>query len=456
MASFIRDNFMLRSVTAQHLFNLYGAAPIVDFHCHLLPKEIADDYTSRSITEMMLGADHYKWRAMRLYGIEEEYITGKADDREKFRKFAEMMPMAIGSPLYHWTHLELLRYFGINECLSKDSADEIFDECNRQIQNGNFSARSLMRRSNVKAVCTTDDPLDSLEYHKAIREDGFEIKVLPAFRPDNALNIEMAPFEEYVQKAGAKTFDEFVAKLVERLDFFVENGCVATDTGMQYVPFKAGNASAVFEKRMNGGKLTKDEIDIYKTQLLYRLGKEYAKRNLVMQLHIGPMRNNNTAMFERIGKDAGFDSVYGGEQLAWPLSRLLDSLEYEDMLPKTVLYTLDPKDYTVLGTMLGNFAKAPVKGKLQLGSAWWFCDRADGMEEQLRLYAGLSVLGTFIGMLTDSRSFLSYTRHEYFRRIFCNYVGDMVDHGEYPNDEKFLEALANGVFYENAKEYFGL
>ena len=403
----INDNFLLNNQVAIKLYNDFAKdMPIIDYHCNLLSRMIAEDYHFRNAYDLFLGGDHYKWRQMRTMGIDEEYITGDADEYEKWFGFARTMPNLIGNPLYHWTSLELKRYFGIDTPLNPDTAKEIWDKVNEKLGDDSFSAKSLIRRSNVDVICTTDNPYDDLEYHKKLKD--FETKVLPTFRPD---------------------LTDIKCDIVDRIDYFHDNGCRLSDHSI-------------------------DELNDVVIEKLVFLGEEYAKRGWVMQLHIGAMRNNNTRMFNSLGADTGFDSI-NDFQIAEGISRLLDALDSKDMLPKTILYCLNTKDNYVLGTMLGNFQRGPDKGKIQFGSGWWFNDNKDGMETQLKAFANLGTLGTFIGMLTDSRSFVSYTRHEYFRRILCNMLGTWVEYGEYPRDYKSLEEIVKGICYNNARTYFG-
>ncbi len=402
----IHDNFMLKNKTAKELYYDFAEGlPIIDYHCHLSPQMIAEDHRFKNAYELFLGGDHYKWRQMRSNGIAEEYITGDGDEFEKWMGFARTMPLLIGNPLYHWTALELKRYFDIDTPLTADTAKEIWDICNEKLQDPSFSAKNLIRRSNVETICTTDDPYDDLQYHKALKD--FETKVLPTFRPN---------------------FTTIGDDIVDRMDYFHENGCRLSDHSI-------------------------DEFSDEIIEKLVFLGEEYAKRGWTMQLHIGAMRNNNTRMFNKLGADVGFDSVNDFE-VARPLSRLLDALDKKDALPKTILYTLNPKDNYVLGTMLGNFQQGPTAGKIQFGSGWWFNDNRDGMQEQMKALANLGLLGKFVGMLTDSRSFVSYPRHEYFRRILCNLLGTWVEEGEYPDDRKALKEIVEGICYKNAKDYF--
>ena len=407
--SFINDDFMLKTKTAKELYEHVKDLPIIDYHCHISPKMIAENYQFKNAFELFLGGDHYKWRQMRTNGIDERYITGDADDFEKWMAFAKTMPLLIGNPLYHWTHLELKRYFDIDETLNENTAKAIWDKINACLATEEYRVQGLIKMSNVETICTTDAPYDTLEYHRAIKAiDGFDTKVIPAFRPD---------------------LSKINSDFPERLDFFHENGCRLSDHAV-------------------------DSMDDETTEKLIYLGEEYAKRGWVWQLHIGALRNNNTRMFEKLGPDTGFDSV-NDFQIAEGLSRILNGLDKKDMLPKTILYTLNPKDNYVLGTMLGNFQGGGVAGKIQFGSGWWFNDQRDGMESQMRALANLGMIARFVGMLTDSRSFVSYTRHEYFRRIMCNLLGKWVEDGEYPADMETLKKIAADISYYNAKGYFG-
>lgn len=454
MKTVINDNFLLRTETAKHLYHDYAEKmPIIDYHCHLDPKWIAEDHRFSDIGELMLAGDHYKWRAMRSHGVEEKRVTGDASWREKFRAFADTVAYAIGNPLYHWTHLELTRYFGIDEPLTADSADRIFDTCSALLQKDGYSAKGLIERSGVKVVCTTDDPLDTLEYHKQIRESGFSVKVLPTFRPDKAVNIHKETFLPYIKRTGAKTYAELLAFLSEKMDFFAANGCRLSDHGLDFIPFAKGDAAAIFDKALAGGVVTAEEAQVYMTDLLLFCAREYSKRGWCMQIHTNALRNNNGPMYRKLGPDTGYDSI-ADVPAAANLSKLLDALEETDSLPKTILYSLNPNDLYSLGTLMGCFQKAPYRSKIQLGSAWWFNDQKDGMEAQLRALGNLGVLGDFVGMLTDSRSFISYPRHEYFRRILCNLIGDWVENNEYPADEQTLRAIVEGICFRNAEAYF--
>lgn len=449
---FINDDFMLTNKVGKKLYHDFAEnLPIIDYHCHLVPKMIADDYKFKNAYDLFLGGDHYKWRQMRSFGIDEEYITGTADEYEKWLGFAKTVPCLIGNPLYHWTHLELKRYFGIDEPLSEKTAEDIWNKCNEMLKDSSFSAQSLIKRSDVEVICTTDDPADDLKYHKALKD--FSAKILPTFRPDKLVNIDKEGFEEYLASQSISDYDTLVKWLDSRIEFFHENGCRLSDHALEYVPFAKGNAKEVLDKKLSGKELTRTEIDVFKTAVLTECAKNYTRLGWTMQLHIGALRNNNRRMFEKLGPDTGFDSI-NDLCIAEKLSAFMDSLEYAAILPKTILYTLNPKDNYVLGTMLGNFQKAPFASKIQFGSGWWFNDNRDGMEAQMTALANLGVLGKFVGMLTDSRSFVSYPRHEYFRRIMCNLIGKWVENGEYPEDYDALGKIVEGISYTNAKEYF--
>lgn len=450
----INEDFMLTNKVGKELFYDFAQnLPIIDYHCHLVPEMIASDYKFKDTYDLFLGGDHYKWRQMRSFGIDEKMITGDGDRYEKWLGFASVMPYLIGNPLYHWTALELKRYFDIDEPLSEKTAKMIWDKCNEMLKSDEFSAKSLIKKSNVEVICTTDDPADDLRFHKQLKEDGFTTKVLPTFRPDKAVNIDKQWFDGYIKDNGIESYDDLIRWIKEKIAFFHENGCRLSDHALDYVPFAIGDASKVFKKKMKGKALTETEIDIFKTAVISECAKEYARLNWTMQIHIGALRNNNTKMLEKLGQDTGFDSI-NDLCIAEKLSKFMDNLNGQDALPKTILYTLNPKDNYVLGTMLGNFQQGPVKSKIQFGSGWWFNDNRDGMEAQMSALANLGILGKFVGMLTDSRSFVSYPRHEYFRRILCNLVGKWVENGEYPDDREALKNIIEGVCYKNAREYF--
>lgn len=449
--SFINENFMLKGETARKLYAAVKDLPIIDYHCHLSPKLIAEDYKFRNAFDLFLGGDHYKWRQMRTNGIDEKYITGDADEYEKFKAFARTMPYLIGNPLYHWTHLELKRYFDIDELLCEESCERIWNKVNECLAKDEYSAQNLIKRSNVAIICTTDDPVDTLEYHEKLVD--FPTKIIPAFRPDKAVEIGKETFVPYMQQAGVESYTELVEWIRSRIAYFHAHGCRLSDHALEYVPYGVGDPETAFNKRMSGETLTEDEIDSFKTAILTVCAEEYTRLDWAMQLHIGALRNNNTKMYELLGPDVGYDSS-NDLCIAEKLARFMDHLEYRDCLPKTILYTLNPKDNYVLGTMLGCFQKAPVAGKIQFGSGWWFNDQRDGMEAQMQALANLGMLSRFVGMLTDSRSFVSYPRHEYFRRILCNLIGKWVDEGEYPADMDTLVEITSNICYYNALRYF--
>ena len=477
MKAFMDKEFMLQSPTAQHLYHAYAEdMPICDYHCHIPPREIYENRRFDNIAQVWLGGrnpdgsyfgDHYKWRVMRSNGVPEEYITGDKPDRERFQKFAEALPMAIGNPMYHWTNLELHTFFGYDGVLNGDTAEEVWNLCNDKLQHDpKLTVRGLIEQSNVAFIGTTDDPIDSLEWHKKIKEDPtIKFTVAPSFRPDKALNINKPGFAEYMGKLAAAVGKEKLAcincvtsALTDRIEFFAEMGCRASDHGLDYIPFAETNAekaTAAFKKAMAGETLTKEEGDEYTTYLLLKLGALYKKHNVVMQMHYSCLRNVNEKMYRKLGPDTGFDMIAVTDCSA-TISSLLSALTKEDACPKVILYSLNPADFDMLGTILGAFQDDEIPGKIQLGSAWWFCDTDDGMYQQMKTLARLGLLGNFIGMLTDSRSFLSYTRHELFRRLMCNLIGNWVENGRYPNDEKSLKKIVEGISYYNAKRYFNL
>ncbi|PMC37984.1 glucuronate isomerase [Bacillus sp. UMB0899] len=464
MKPFLSDSFLLTNATAENLYhNIMKDLPIFDYHCHLSPKEIYENQAFENITQLWLAGDHYKWRAMRIHGVKEELITGNASDWEKFEAWAETVPHLFGNPLYHWTHMELRTFFGINKLLSPDTAREIWEECNEKLHTDDFTTRRFIERSNVQLVGTTDDPTDTLEFHKLIKEDTtFAVEVVPTFRPDQALYLERASFPEWLKKLESVSgieigsLNELVDALQQRVDYFAEHGCYASDHDIQLMAYKQlpkSKVEEIFSKRLNNEELTNDELIGYRSYMLVELGKMYADKEWVMQLHMGALRNNNTFMQGKIGADGGFDSI-GDQLLAEGLSRFLDTLDQARKLPRTVLYNLNPRDNYVLGTMIGNFFEEGVPGKVQFGSGWWFNDQYDGMVRQMKDLANLGVLSHFIGMTTDSRSFLSYPRHEYFRRILCNIIGEWVEEGKVPNDERILKQMVENIGFNNAKKYF--
>lgn len=465
MKQFMGENFLLSTETAQKLYHEYAEVmPILDYHCHLNPQEIYEDRKFENITQVWLGGDHYKWRQMRSNGVEEKYITGNASDREKFQKWAETLEMAIGNPLYHWSHLELKRYFGYDGYLNGETAEEVWNLCNEKLEQADMSARNLIRKSNVTLVCTTDDPIDSLEWHKKIAEDdSFDVQVLPAWRPDRAMNLEKPDYLEYLAKlskvSGIKVdcFQTLIDALKNRMEFFASNGCTVSDHGLEYVmyaPASEEEIERIFAKRLAGEAVSRQEELQFKTAYMVALGKEYHKRNWVMQLHYGVKRDNNKKIYRNLGPDTGVDCINNFAPSS-EMADYLNALAENDELPKTILYSLNPVDNASIGTIIGCFQDASMVGKIQQGSAWWFNDNKAGMTEQMTSLANLGLLGNFIGMLTDSRSFLSYTRHEYFRRILCELIGGWVENGEYPADYKVLEKMIKGISYHNAVRYFG-
>ncbi len=461
----INDDFLLKTQTAKKIYEASKDMPIIDYHCHINPKEIAENRKFDNITQVWLGGDHYKWRLMRSNGVPENEITGDADDYTKFLRFAEMMPKAIGNPMYHWCHLELKRYFGFDGVLNKDTAKEVYDLCNKKLQSDDMTVRALIEKSNVKMIGTTDDPTDDLKWHKILAEDeSFKTAVYPTFRPDKAVNIDKEGFAEYINKLAEvcemeiMDADDVKVALAKRLDYFCSFGCRATDHGLDYVVYEPANRFAVndiFKKAMNGVKVTQFEADRYKTAIMLSLGEKIAEKGIVMQLHYGAQRNTNERMFKSLGADTGFDCI-SVKNCGEALTAYLDALNKKDRLPKTIIYSLNPNDNELIDTVLGCFQGSEAQGKIQHGSAWWFSDTKSGMENQLKSLANLSLLGNFVGMLTDSRSFLSYTRHEYFRRILCNLLGEWVENGEYPCDMETLRTIAKDISYNNAFKYFNI
>lgn len=469
MKNFMDTDFLLETDTARKLYHDHAAKmPIIDYHCHLDPAMIADDHRFSSITELWLGGDHYKWRAMRSNGVDEHYITGTASDWEKFEKWAETMPYCFRNPLYHWTHLELKTAFGINKRLNPETAREIFDECNRQLrENPDMTARGLMRRYNVEAVCTTDDPIDSLDAHRRIKESGYEIKVLPTWRPDKAMAIENGDtFREYVGKlgqvAGVKidNFNDFVDALKRRHDFFAEMGCKLSDHGLSEFyadDYTEDEIVNIFGRVMLGNMVSEKEVRQFKSKMLVLFGELDAEKGWTQQFHYGTIRNANSKMMAQLGPDCGCDSI-GEWSTASSCARFLDRLNTEGKLAKTILYNLNPAANEVVATMIGNFQDGSVAGKIQFGSGWWFNDQLDGMTRQMNALSMLGLLSRFVGMLTDSRSFLSYPRHEYFRRCLCNILGNEAEKGMIPFDgyeAVRLQQMVEDISYNNAKEFFG-
>jgi glucuronate isomerase len=469
MKPFMDENFLLQTETAQKLYHEHAAKmPIIDYHCHLIPKMVADDHKFKSLTEIWLGGDHYKWRAMRSNGVDERFCTGTdTTDREKFEKWAETVPYTFRNPLYHWTHLELKTAFGINKLLNPNTAREIYDECNDKLLNDpNYTARGFMRRYNVKVVCTTDDPVDSLEYHKQVKESGFEIKMLPTWRPDKAMAVEVpADFRAYVEKLAQVSgvtinkFQDMIDALQKRHDFFESMGCKLSDHGIEEFyaeDYTDAEIEAIFNKVYGGTALTQEEILKFKSAMMIVFAEMDYATGWAQQFHYGAIRNNNSKMFKLLGPDTGFDSI-GEFNTAKACAKYLDKLNSRGKLTKTILYNLNPCANEVLATMLGNFQDGSIAGKIQLGSGWWFLDQKDGMQKQMNALSVLGLLSRFVGMLTDSRSFLSYPRHEYFRRTLCNLLGTDIENGEIPYsgyEAERINQMVEDICYNNAKEYF--
>ncbi|GIO35833.1 uronate isomerase [Paenibacillus antibioticophila] len=460
---FLNDNFLLSTDIAQALFHKHASLmPIIDYHCHLDPQEIYENKPFRNLTEAWLAGDHYKWRLMRANGIPESHITGDASDYDKFLAWADTVPRTIGNPLYTWTHLELRRFFGIDKPLNRETAPEIWNEVNQQLASEPFKRRNIIKNSNVKLVCTTDDPVDSLQYHQRLAAEEKDFRVLPTFRPDKALNIDAPGYGDWLKRlessAGQsiQSFADLTAALKNRVGYFHDHGCRLSDHALDVLRYEAGDADtveAIFRKRQNGETLTTAEVTIYRTELLSALISFYRELDWTMQLHIHAYRNNNTLMFKQLGPDTGYDAL-NDLPITEALSKLLDRAESGSGLPKTILYSLNSKDYPALLTLMGCYQKE-TPGKLQLGSGWWYNDTRSGMRKQLELFAEHSLLAGFVGMLTDSRSFLSYTRHEYFRRVLCELIGEWVERGEAPDDEALLGQMVEDISYRNAAGYFG-
>jgi len=458
-------NFLLNNNTAEVLYHDYASQmPVIDYHCHINPAEIMENRRFDNITQAWLGGDHYKWRLMRAAGVDERYITGDATDREKFQKFAEILPMCIGNPVFHWTHLELQRYFECDLIINGDTAGQIWNITQEKLKKDSLSVRGIIASSNVQAIGTTDDPLDSLDWHKALRRDPKNnVVVSPTFRPDKAINIDKPDFVDYIIKLGEvtgnsiHTVDDLKVALLNRIEFFSEMGCRASDHGLDYIVFRSTDDTtieSIFQKSLDGQSLSENEVESFKTNLMLFFGREFARLGWVMQLHYGAMRNNNEPKFKLLGPDTGFDAI-STRECSQAIASFLNALESESKLPRTILYSLNPNDNAMLVTIMGCFQDSGMSGKIQHGSAWWFNDTKVGMEQQISTLANSGVLGTFIGMLTDSRSFLSYTRHEYFRRILCNLLGELVERGEYPANIDILGEIVKDISYRNAARYFG-
>ncbi|WKN30748.1 glucuronate isomerase [Porifericola rhodea] len=464
MKAFLDQNFLLQTETAQKLYHEHAKKmPIIDYHCHLPPDQIAADKKFRNLTEIWLYGDHYKWRAMRSNGVAEKYCTGDADDLQKFKQYAATVPYTLRNPLYHWTHLELQRYFGIDTLLNEDSAEEIYYNCTEQLQQDEMSCRNLLRKMNVKVVCTTDDPVHSLEHHAQLREEGFEIKVLPTFRADKAMAVDhQESYNTYLNElenvSGVKIshYDDLLEAIRIRHDFFAEAGCKLSDHGIENFiaeDYTQEEVKKSFQKIRSEKNLDKCAIDKLKSAILYELAKLDHEKGWTQQFHVGAMRNNSSRMMKNLGPDTGFDSI-GDYRIGTPMSRFFDRLDSSNQLAKTIIYNLNPRDNYLVGTMIGNFNDGSTPGKMQFGSGWWFLDQKEGMEMQMNALSNLGLLGRFVGMLTDSRSFLSYPRHEYFRRILCNLLGNDVENGELPHDMNLLGQTVENISYNNAKSFF--
>lgn len=464
MKKFMDNNFLLNSSTAEKLYHEYAKdLPIIDYHCHLPPDEIADDKKFANLTKIWLDGDHYKWRGMRANGVDESYCTGDKPDPEKFRKWAETVPDTLRNPLYHWTHLELRRYFGIQELLNPATADAVYEKANSFLAQDDYSVRNLLRKMKVETLCTTDDPADNLESHKKIQDDGFEINVLPTWRPDKAMTVEdQASYNLYLDKLGESaginihTLQDLYNSLIKRQNFFHEAGCRISDHGLEAIyaeDFTENEIKQIFNKIRSGKNLLTEEVLKFKSALLLFFAEQDHDRGWTQQFHLGAIRNNNGKMFELMGPDKGFDSI-GDFEMAKPISKFLSQLSNTDKLTKTIFYNLNPRDNELLTTMMGNFNDGITPGKMQFGSGWWFLDQKDGMTKQINALSSMGLLSRFVGMLTDSRSFLSYPRHEYFRRILCNLIGQDVENGELPNDIDLLGEMVGNISYYNAKNYF--
>jgi glucuronate isomerase len=465
MKSFLDENFLLQTDTARQLYHGFAKEmPIIDYHNHLMPEQIANDINFENLTQIWLYGDHYKWRAMRGNGVNEKYCTGDASDYEKFEQWAATVPYTLRNPLYHWTHLELQRYFDIDKILSPDTAREIYDLCSAKLKTPEYSVKSLLRKMNVKVLCTTDDPTDSLVHHQKIKADGFEIKVLPTFRPDKAMNVDDVDiFNAYVNKLQAVSnilianWDDYLQALKSRHDFFADNGCCVSDHGLEQlyaVDYQESEIKNIFRKLTAGETISQPENIKFKSAMLVKFAEWDHEKKWVQQYHLGALRNNNARMLKTLGPDTGWDSI-GDFSQGKQLSKFLDRLDTTNQLAKTILYNLNPADNELMAAMIGNFNDGTVAGKIQFGSSWWFLDQKDGMTQQINVLSNMGLLTRFVGMLTDSRSFMSYPRHEYFRRILCNIFGEEIENGELPNDMAWTGKVVQDICYNNAKEYFG-
>ncbi|MFL9482549.1 glucuronate isomerase [Chitinophagaceae bacterium LWZ2-11] len=464
MKKFLDENFLLKNKTAEILYHEYAKSmPIIDYHCHLPQQQIAEDKNFENLTQIWLYGDHYKWRAMRTNGINEKYCTGNATDYEKFEQWAATVPYTLRNPLYHWTHLELQRYFDIHEILSPSSAKRIYDECSEKLRSPEYSVRNILRKMNVATVCTTDDPVDNLEYHIQLKKEGFEIPILPAFRPDNAMNVTSPEtFNAYLKKLEAasnvtiSSFDDLLYALQNRHDFFSSVGCAVSDHGLEEIyaeEFTGSEISGIFNKIHSGKQLNDIEQRKFKSAMLVHFAEWDWEKGWVQQYHLGALRNNNARLLSKLGPDTGWDSI-GDFSQGRALSAFLGRLDKEDKLAKTILYNLNPADNELMATMIGNFNDGSTPGKIQYGSGWWFLDQKDGMTKQMNALSNMGLLSRFVGMLTDSRSFLSFPRHEYFRRLLCNLLGEEVENGELPNDVPWIGKIVQDICYYNAKNYF--
>ena len=464
MKKFLDEDFLLTNKTAVKLYHDFAKQmPVIDYHCHLSPADIANDRQFENITQVWLAGDHYKWRAMRTNGVDEKYITGNASDKEKFMHWAATVPYTLRNPLYHWTHLELQRYFDIHTILNEDSAAKIYDECSEKLRLPEFSVKNLLRKMNVHTVCTTDDPVDNLQYHQQLKAGGFEIPVLPAFRPDHAMNPDdHAIFNKYTDGISAASgitinnFNDYLTALKQRHDFFAENGCKVSDHGLEEIyaeRYTEQEIINIFEKLRNGNHLNAEENRKFRSAMLFHFAEWDHEKGWIQQYHLGAIRNNNSRMSGRLGADTGWDSI-GNFNHGKSVSKFLNTLDCNDKLAKTILYNLNPADNELMATMIGNFNDGSARGKMQWGSAWWFLDQKDGMTKQINALSNMGLLSRFVGMLTDSRSFLSYPRHEYFRRLVCNIFGEEIENGELPDDINWTGKVIQDICFNNAKEYF--
>ncbi len=464
MKKFIDENFLLTNKTAETLYHEYARKmPVIDYHCHLPADQIANDRNFENLTQAWLYGDHYKWRAMRANGVSEDYITGNRSDWEKFEKWAETVPYTLRNPLYHWTHLELQRYFDIHEILSPTTARKIYDECTAKLQTPEYSVRGLIRKMNVTTIATTDDPLDSLEYHRQIKEDGFEVNILPAFRPDKAMDADDLPgLLNYIARleklrgVQIANFEGYLSALKARHDFFAEQGCVVSDHGLEHIyaePYTEQEIGTIFGKIKAGESICATEVLKFKSAMLFQFAIWDHEKGWVQQYHLGALRNNNSRLLNELGPDTGLDSI-GDFAQGKALSRFLNRLDSSNQLAKTILYNLNPADNELMAGMIGNFNDGTVAGKMQFGSAWWFLDQKDGMKKQINALSNIGLLSRFVGMLTDSRSFLSFPRHEYFRRLLCNLFGEDIENGELPEDLEWTGKVIQDICYNNAKTYF--